>query len=97
MSKPIEYILLTNNTILIGKVSFEGDIIDIEDPYLMQSNGTEVLMFPFLESILKQKLSTFRTNNINVLSTIPVDKNDIMDTYIKAITNIEIPEKKIVV
>lgn len=97
MSKPIEYILLTNNTILIGKVSFEGDIIDIEDPYLMQSNGTEVLMFPFLESILKQKLSTFRTNISNVLSTIPVEKNDIMDTYIKAITNIEIPEKKIVV
>lgn len=97
MSKPIEYALLTNNTILIGKVSFEDDIVDIEDPYLIQSNGSEVLMFPFLESILKQKLPTFRTNNSNILSTIPVEKNDIMDTYIKAITDIEIPEKKIVV
>jgi len=97
MSKPIEYILLNNNSIIIGKVSFESDVIDIEDPYLVQSNGVEVIIVPFLESILKQKIKNFRTSNSNVLSTIPVDKNDILDTYLKAITDIELPDKKIVV
>lgn len=97
MNKPVEYVLLNNNSIIIGKVSFEGDIVDVEDPYLVQSNGSEVLIFPFLESILKQKIKNFRTNSSNVLSTIPVEKNDIMDTYIKAITDIEIPNKEIIV
>jgi len=97
MSKPTEYILLNNNSIIIGKVSFEGDILDIEDPYLVQSNGAEVIIVPFLEVILKQKIKNFRTKEYNVLSTIPVEDNDIKEAYLKAITDIELPDKKIII
>lgn len=97
MNKPIEYVLLNNNSILIGKISFEDDIIDVEDPYLVQSTGSEVIIIPFLESVLKQEVKNFRTNVRNVLSTIPVEKNDILDTYIKTTSKIETPEYNIII
>jgi len=92
-----EYIILTNNVILIGKTSFEENFTTIENPYLVQNNGTEVLLLPFLEAALKQKVPTFKTHNRNILSTIPVEKNDILDTYLSSITNIELPKQEIVV
>jgi len=97
MASNYKYVLLTNNAILIGKTSFEEDFTIVENPYLVQNNGTEILLLPFLEAALKQKVPTFKTHNINILSTIPVEKNDILDTYLSSITNIELPKQEIVV
>jgi len=97
MGSKYKYVLLNNNAILIGSVELDGDSCIIQDPYLIQNNGTEVLLIPFLEATLKQKMKTFKTHERNILSIIDAEKNDILDTYLSSITNIELPKKEIII
>lgn len=88
--------ILTNNVILIGDTIEDATGLTIRKPHSIQHTGNEYILTPFLESHIGQNVSLITVKHEHILSSLPAEKNDILDAYLQKITGIHLEDKRII-
>jgi len=92
-----KYFTLSNNVILVGKLEKEEDeFYIVKKPYMIVSNGESVMLIPYLEDLLGQEIDFCQLTKNQIISIIPAENNDLLQTYIKEITGIETPGEHLI-
>ena len=92
-----KYFTLSNNVILIGKVEKEdSESYVVKKPFMIVSNGESVMLIPYMNDLLGQEIDLCTLNKNQIISIINADNNELLQTYIKEITGIEIPGEQLI-
>jgi hypothetical protein len=86
---------LLTNQIILGKTEVSGDELIIRDPYTIIPGPEQLQLYPFDEAIIGYKLEKITVKSSNVLYSTKA-KQDLIDVYLRDKTDIDLPEKKII-
>ena len=87
------YHFVLSNSVIIGKFLGESeDFLRISKPYLLLSDGQQLVIIPYLAEILNQELEVLELSKNQLVSKpIEIDKSSSVYTeYVKAATGIEV-------
>ena len=95
--KDYKYFTLSNNVILIGKVEEETeDSFIVKKPFMIVNNGESVMLIPYMNDLIGQEVDICELNKNQIISIIETKNNDLLQTYIKEITGIEVPGEELI-